>query len=97
MASQTDTYKMRDGLHDVTQSSEAGEVVTPHDSTDLSFVTRGLWVGGAGNISVEMYDPQSVATKTLVIQGVQAGTLLPIRIERVNSTSTTATLMVALF
>ena len=68
------------------------ETVTPSDASDLSYVTRGLWVGGAGNVKVLMLGGDAV---TLV--GVQAGTLLPIRVSRVYSTDTTATSMVGLY
>lgn len=66
--------------------------VTPNDTTQLSFVTRGLYVGGAGNVAVLMASGQ-----TVTFVGVPAGTVLPIRIARVNSTSTTATSIVALY
>ena len=69
----------------------AGVAVVPHDTTLLAKVTRGLWVGGAGNISVLMFDGNAVT-----IIGVPAGTLLPLRVQRVNATATTATNMVAL-
>jgi len=68
------------------------EVVAPSDATDLDFLARALWVGGAGNVSVVMMDGN-----TVVFTGVAAGTLLPIRFSRVNATGTTATNMVALF
>lgn len=65
--------------------------VTPHDSTNISTVARALWVGGVGNVAVEMEDGT-----TATLTAVPAGTLLPIRAKRVNSTNTTATLIVAL-
>ncbi len=64
--------------------------VTPNDSTDLSDVTRWVWVGGAGNLAVIMQDG---STPTLT--GVPAGSLLPIRVSRVKATGTTATTIVA--
>jgi hypothetical protein len=66
------------------------EAVTPHNTTELDTVSRALWVGGGGNITVLMADGQ-----TVLISGIASGTLLPIQIKRVNSTGTTATLMVA--
>ena len=71
-------------------------VVTPSDSADLLFVTRGLFVGGAGNISVIMGD-QAVDATTVTFTGVLAGTILPIAVRRVRSTNTTATNIVALW
>jgi hypothetical protein len=66
--------------------------VTPSDSVDLAFVTRELWVGTAGNLSLEMHGGDSI-----VITGVPAGARLPYRVSRVNATSTTATGIVALW
>jgi hypothetical protein len=66
--------------------------VTPHDGTNLSTTTRALWVGGAGDVAVEM-----LGSGTIVLAGIPAGTLLPIRVTRVNSTNTDATDIVALW
>jgi len=67
--------------------------VTPDDSNDLTYMTRALWVGGAGNVTVIMQGGGAAVT----FSGVTAGTVLPIRVSRVKSTSTTATLIVALW
>jgi len=69
-----------------------GFAVTPNDSADLTRPTRALWVGGAGDVVVDMVDGT-----TLTIGGVQAGTLLPFAVKRVRATNTTATLIVGLF
>lgn len=67
--------------------------VTPHDSTDLSTDARALYVGTAGNLSVETSGGESA----VVFTAVPAGTVLPIRVSRVNSTATTASNIVALW
>lgn len=68
--------------------------VTPHDSTNFTDgVCRALWVGGAGNIAILADGDSSAVT----LAGVAAGTLLPIRARRVNSTNTTATSIVAIY
>ena len=67
------------------------ETVTPHDTTELTTVARALYVGVAGDVAVLMNDD---STATFV--GVAAGSFLPIRVKRVNSTNTTATSIVAL-
>ena len=60
-------------------------VVAPNDSADITNAPcRGLWVGGTGDVSVVMAGGGSV---TFV--GVQG--LLPVRVDRVNATGTTAT------
>ncbi len=74
-------------------------VVTPSDSVNLNepnggspIQSRGIFIGVAGNISVEMYDPDNKLTdKTVVLVGVLAGSILPLSVTRVNSTLTTAT------
>lgn len=70
--------------------------VTPHNTNELTFVTRGLYVGGAGNIVVIMADDLTGAAP-VTFTGVLAGTILPIAVRRVNSTNTTATSIVALW
>lgn len=76
---------------DLGSPASVGFAVAPSDATNFDYVTRALWVGGAGNVVVVWSDD---TTSTLV--GVAAGTLLPIRVKRINSTSTTATSMVGL-
>jgi hypothetical protein len=66
--------------------------VTPHDTNDLTYVTRGVYVGGAGTVKVNMQD-----SGTVTFTGVPVGTLLPIRATRVYSTGTTATTILALW
>lgn len=67
--------------------------VTPNDSTDLTYVTRAVYVGGTGNMVVTMAGGGSNVTFT----GIPAGSVLPIRVSRILSTSTTATSIVALY
>ena len=65
--------------------------ITPSDDTDLGQVTRALYVGGAGNLSVVMKGGGSVLFKN-----VSAGTILALRACRVEATATTATDIVGL-
>ena len=76
-----------------TDPSRYAVAITPHDSTDIAGgqLTRGIYVGGAGNIVA------IVGGNAITFTGVVAGTVLPIRCSRVNSTNTTATNLVALF
>lgn len=76
------------------------KAVTPSDTTDLrdSFSEvspRSLYIGGAGNLNVVM-DQSDAADTAVLFSGVLAGTILPIRVKKVMSTSTTATNIVAL-
>jgi len=65
--------------------------VTPSDSVDLPALTEAIWAGGAGVIAAVEQDGQ-VVNFTCV-----AGTLVPIKARRINSTNTTATALVALY
>lgn len=69
------------------------ESVTPSDSTDFDTLARGLYVGGSGgDVAAVRHDGVAVT-----FTSVQAGSVLPVAVRRVNSTSTTATGIVALF
>ena len=67
--------------------------VTPSDAADLATFSRGLYIGGEGDVSVDTVGGQ----ESVVFVGVPAGTVLAIRAKRVNSTGTTATSIVALW
>ena len=73
-----------------------GEAVTPADGTDLNYVSRALWVGTAGDLCVVMVGDKALDGQTLTLVGVPAGTLLPLAVERVKATGTTAGDIVAL-
>jgi hypothetical protein len=68
-------------------------VVLTKDDEDVIETTRALYVGGTGNINVTMAG-DGVAC---LISAIPAGAILPIRITQLLSTSTTATLVVALY
>lgn len=73
-------------------ASELYAAITPHDTTNLSFYTRGVYVGGTGNVVAVLIDGT-----TVTFSNVPAGSVLPIAVKRINSTSTTATSLVALY
>ena len=64
--------------------------VTPSDSTTLGFVTKRLFIGATGNVTVVMADGSSVT-----YTAVPAGSYLRIRVSQVKATGTTATNIVA--
>lgn len=74
--------------------SSAGNAVavSPSDSTDLVTRSRALFVGGAGNINVRM-----AGGMDCVFSGIPAGTILPVQVDRVYATSTTATNIVNVY
>ena len=67
-------------------------VVSPSDSTDLTYVTRAVYVGTTGNLKVTMSD-----SGTVLFTGVVAGSTLPIRVSRIWNTTTTASTIIALW
>jgi len=66
--------------------------VTPNDSVDVSYVTRGLYVGATGDIKVTMADGD-----TVTLNSIAAGIVHPLRVSRVWSTGTTATGIVGIY
>ena len=76
----------------LTAPARDGGAVTPSDTTSLPVVPRAVYVGVTGDVSAVLAGGQ-----TVIFQGVQAGTLLPVRMMRVNATGTTAGGIVALW
>lgn len=70
----------------------AAAAITKSDTVPLTYISRGVYVGGAGDLDVIMADGSEV-----VFKAVPAGTLLPIQISQLMSTNTTATLCLALY
>ncbi len=65
--------------------------VTPDDTLDLSEITRAVYIGAGGALSVRM-----LSGDTVTFSGVLAGSMLPLRIDRVFATGTTASGIVGL-
>lgn len=77
-------------------SASSAVAVTPHNTNEVASndgYPRALYVGGAGNVTVDMADGQT----DVAFVGVQAGQILDIQVSRVKATGTTATNIVALF
>jgi hypothetical protein len=66
--------------------------ITPSDGADIAVATRGIYVGGGGDLRVDMQG----GGPPLTFVGVAAGTILPIRVSRVYNTGTTATNLIGL-
>lgn len=73
--------------------AEYAAAVTPSDATTFDSPTRALWVGVAGTVVVRM----AADSANVTFSGVQAGQILPLRVDRVLSTNTTASGIVALW
>ena len=67
--------------------------ITPSDDTDLDILPRAIYIGGAGNMKVDMHSSGTAIT----FVGLLAGQIIPIRTSRVYATDTTATSLVALY
>ena len=60
--------------------------ITPHDTNDLAYVTKAVYIGTGGTISIIAADDTAAVSLT-----VQDGAVLPIRAKRIRATGTTAT------
>jgi hypothetical protein len=58
--------------------------ITPSDTDQLAYVTRKIWVGSAGNVSLV-----TAGGETVVFESIPAGTLLEVRAKQVTSANTT--------
>jgi hypothetical protein len=74
--------------------------VIPNDAADLvpptgpARPTRGIMVGGAGNVVLVMADG---STATLIIPATACGFMLSLSVNRIMATGTTATGIVAFY
>ena len=66
---------------------DTAQDVTPHDTNDLANEPfYAVWVGTGGNLRVDMCS----GTGTVTLNNVASGQLLPIMVERIYATGTTA-------
>ena len=76
-------------------ASTHGEAVTPSNTVDLTSLTKGLFVVGAGDLKVTFAEDADDAPVTLL--AVAAGSYLDFSVKRVWATGTTATGIYALW
>jgi hypothetical protein len=69
-----------------TKPAVDGASITPSDTVNLTYTTRGIYVGVAGDVVAVM---QSGAV--LTFKNLAAGVIHPIAASRINSTGTAAT------
>jgi hypothetical protein len=72
--------------------ARSASTVVPNDTGDLPHISRALYVGQSGALSVEMADGDVVT-----FEGVPAGSMLPIRATKVRDTGTTAASILSLW
>ena len=76
----------------LTAPARSAAAVTPADAVSLAQISRAIYVGTGGDLSVEMADGDQA-----VFVGVPSGTLLPMRVARVLATGTSAGDILALW
>jgi len=72
---------------------DSSVAITKSDSTVYDPPLLAIWVGGAGNVVVRTFADQT----TVTLVGATAGQMIPICVDQILSTNTTATSMVGLF
>ena len=65
--------------------------ITPNDNTDLVEVTRALYIGGSGDVTLVTKSGTQVT-----FSNISSGSLLPVRVARILVTGTTANNIVGL-
>lgn len=68
---------------------QTAATVTPSDTTPQSY--RAIYVGGAGNVAV-----RTVGGNMVLFTAPPVGSILPVEVDRVLATNTTATLLIGL-
>ena len=86
----TDTFKTF--ARSLTSPPENAVEITPSDTESLPHTTRALYIGGAGDVAVLLLGGAEVT-----FRGLQAGTLIPIRIDQIKRAGTTATGLIGLW
>jgi hypothetical protein len=85
-------FKTKNNLKDQRALASEAIAVTPADGTDLATTQAALFIGGGGDVKVDM-----TGSGTVTFSGVADGTFLPILVDRVYATGTTATNILALY
>ncbi len=76
----------------LTSPATNAAAITPSDTTPLVNISRAIYVGQTGDISVEMQSGQIVT-----FQNVQGGSILALRTMKIRQAGTTALGIVALW
>ena len=71
-----------------TSPAENAFAITPHDTNELTFVTRGLYLGVSGDVAMIFANDTDPVTFT----NLMAGVVHPFRVKLVRATGTDADL-----
>ncbi|CAH1205630.1 hypothetical protein PAECIP111893_02382 [Paenibacillus plantiphilus] len=75
-------------------SARDAVAITPNDGADLAkYPTKGIYVGVAGDIRVDLID----GTAPVTFKDVSKGSIFPVAVKRVYATGTTATDIVGVY
>lgn len=86
----TDSFKTF--ARSLTSPPEHAQEIAPSDLEPLRYVTRALYVGGGGDVALRMLGGEEA-----VFRGLQAGSMIPIRVDMVKTSGTTATGLIGLW
>ena len=89
----TDPIAFKKESNHLESPARSAAAITPSDGADLTETTRAIYIGGNGDITVDM-DGDGVG---ILFQNVVSGTILPLRITKVYLTGTSATSLIALY
>lgn len=81
-----------EGTYSSTHPAHGGFSITPDDSDELTRITRGIYVGVAGDVKVDFANGDTVTFTDLA-----AGVIHAIAVRKVYSTGTAATNIVGIF
>ena len=87
-----DDFGVHNGLEPLSMPATKALSITPDDDDNLTFATRGVYIGGGGDLRVDMQGGGVAVT----FVGLAAGTVLPVRVAKVYATGTTATSLVGM-
>ncbi len=76
----------------VTAPAQSCFPITPEDNADLEYVTKGLYVGGGGDIVLRTKSDDV----DIAFRQVPSGTILPVRAVAIRATGTSASDIVGL-
>lgn len=80
-----------------TDSADSHFAITPSDTVQQPFFSRGVYVGVGGDIVVEMKDPANPGDYVaLPYKNAQSGSILQISPRRIKFTGTSATNLIGL-
>lgn len=86
------TSRQPESLQAYNASIWGAYAITPSDTTVLVPITRAVYVGAGGALSVRMLDGN-----TVIFTNVQSGSVLPIQIDMVTLTNTSASALLGLY